>query len=942
MRWFPPPVRTVIVALLLVAGPGCSGGETPPQPEQATPASPEEIERAVRRKLGIPDEAERVAVFGMTSHWDINWLKTFDDYFTGSVARIIARALALLDEDPAYTYAISEVDFLRKYWEDRPEERERILRHVSSGRLRIVGGGITSPDTLLPPGELLVRDWLLGNRWTLDTLGVKPSAAWQPDSFGHAPSLPAILDALGYRSVAFARLDGGPSHVPRTHPSPPPVPGTTAESLETAGVSSFFWAADDGSRVLAHWMYDGYAVADAIDLEPPELATVIVWLLGFLGIDPESTPFWQPNEETALERMARALDQAEAVRNTPYVFVPIGIDFAYPKSRLTEYISAWNAKRYPSSGIYSVPAPFEDFIRMVEGRHASLPVHPFDMSPLWMGFYTTKPALKFHHRRAMENLLAAEKLAVLARGMGQAYPHAELAQAWNTAVRCNHHDGVTGTAADDVYRTEQLPEIRGAEEAAARIEEDLLARIAERVDTSDLPATGSALVVFNPLSWERSDWVEVRRVLPGRGVHSLRVREPGGEEVPAQLLASRLRPDGSLEEATVGFVAQGVPPVGWKTYFLCEDSLPYPAYDTGLALRESGTRLEMENRYYTLRLDLDRGACMDSLVERATGREFLQGPGNDVVVWRDMGGLYRLGHEIHAGGLEEIFRTRDEPDVRYQILERGPVRLRVRVETAWTHPIVREVALVHGLQRVEASATLQAPLQTAFTVRFPTSMQSGLLTMAVPYGEAARPVHKAYDPTFWPGIEWVDLPDAARASGFSVMAVGSRGWRHTPDGVLDAMLHRNALIELPDILGPPGTDFAQHTIPYALYPSSGGSWLHRRAWAQARSMNVPLRVVETGIHGGTLPGRLSTVSLDDPRAEIVAFKAAEDGGEGLLLRIFRRGADPFTVRMDIGLPGRWTVLESDASEVENGRVLGASPRVEVFLNRRVTTLKLLP
>ena len=48
------------------------------------------------------------------------------------------------------------------------------------------------------------------------------------------------------------------------------------------------------------------------------------------------------------------------------------------------------------------------------------------------------------------------------------------------------------------------------------------------------------------------------------------------------------------------------------------------------------------------------------------------------------------------------------------------------------------------------------------------------------------------------------------------------------------------------------------------------------------------------------------------------------------------------MRLDIGLPGHWTVLESDASEIETGRVLGASPRVEVRLDRRVTTLKLLP
>ena len=37
-------------------------------------------ERALRRRLAVPDDAQRVLVLGETSHWDPNWLKTSEEY----------------------------------------------------------------------------------------------------------------------------------------------------------------------------------------------------------------------------------------------------------------------------------------------------------------------------------------------------------------------------------------------------------------------------------------------------------------------------------------------------------------------------------------------------------------------------------------------------------------------------------------------------------------------------------------------------------------------------------------------------------------------------------------------------------------------------------------------------------------------------------------------
>jgi len=38
-------------------------------------------ELSLRRRLGIPDDAERVLIFTESSHWDPDWLYTSEEYF---------------------------------------------------------------------------------------------------------------------------------------------------------------------------------------------------------------------------------------------------------------------------------------------------------------------------------------------------------------------------------------------------------------------------------------------------------------------------------------------------------------------------------------------------------------------------------------------------------------------------------------------------------------------------------------------------------------------------------------------------------------------------------------------------------------------------------------------------------------------------------------------
>jgi hypothetical protein len=70
-------------------------------------------ERNLRARLGVPDEAERVIIFGETSHWDPNWLFTSDGYYRLRIRQILDAVLEELRRDPRRIYAVESLFFLR-------------------------------------------------------------------------------------------------------------------------------------------------------------------------------------------------------------------------------------------------------------------------------------------------------------------------------------------------------------------------------------------------------------------------------------------------------------------------------------------------------------------------------------------------------------------------------------------------------------------------------------------------------------------------------------------------------------------------------------------------------------------------------------------------------------------------------------------------------------
>lgn len=879
--------RPIALGWLVLAFVLIDGCEKKADPAVLTAAS----EEGLRQALGIPNDAARVLVFGQNAHMDLNWLATFEGYYDRYVEGILGSALDILDENPRYYYAMAEMAFLQKHMERHPEDRDRLRTHARSGRFRIVGGGLTSPDVVLPTGESLLRDFLYGRRFTLDEFGVGSSTAWLPDDFGLGMNLPTVLAEAGYKYAALSRADGVDSFI-MPNMDYVPRPGSTAERLLNGRAIDFYWRGADGTRILTHWMPSMYCQGDNIDYdEPLQLPG------GHIG------PF-RPDAEFTNARIKLYLSKLDTVSPTDYMFVPVGCDFAFPKPGLVDYMDHWNETEYPKTGVWAVAATFEDFARLVEFQKTRVPEMEVDVAPYFMGFYGSRVELKKLHREASYAMAAAEAASALESLFAPAsYPRAALREAWEKLAWSNHHDWLPGTSPDAVYKGEQLPVLQDVLARARAHLDDALAALTRRVST--LEVEGTPVVAWNLLSFDRSGMVtlELDTAVFSDG-------PPEVVDVESKMSLPAWPESGGSASGTVG--AKGswhvyvpdVPAFGYKTLAVRPGGGSGVASETGRRIEiswfkgqestsnpEGADRLVIDNGVLSLTFEKSVAWGLTRLSQVSqTGRNWFRGVGFDVVENLDEGGMWRLGHEMEGCTFHRTVRLAEgSAAIRVSSLGVGPEA--VRVETSGTLAGVevdREVRLVGGEDRVLFHVKTAAASEATVTGLFETGQTQPIIRMATPYAWAARPVHRHYDPTYWPILEWLDA-SAPDGSGLLFVSLASQGWHVGEDGDIELMLTRNARVEKCQLLGAIGTDPDPHEVAFWLIPHDGELDVEG-AYREAFELHQPLRAVPTDRHEGSLPPRHGFLRLGGGPV-ITALKRAETN-DALVLRLFSPAGSP--------------------------------------------------
>ncbi|MCI5077796.1 glycoside hydrolase family 38 C-terminal domain-containing protein [Oricola sp.] len=470
--------------------------------------------------------------------------------------------------------------------------------------------------------------------------------------------------------------------------------------------------------------------------------------------------------------------------------------------------------------------------------------------PVWSGeiylelhraTLTTQSAVKKLHRHAERALITAETLASMAMLLGGPQP-VNLEPAWRLVLKNEFHDILPGSGIAETARD--------AERELGNVQK--LARAAHRaamaVIEQHLPKGGieNALIVANPSATDRP----------------LSFALPDGQRVAAD---------------------ETVPALGVKV--LDFDRLtPTP----GLVV----TANRLENAH--LKVVFGADGTISSLIHKETGREALDGRGNQLWVYPADKPRYWDAWDIED---DYALRGAEITDIRGMgISEASAQRGAIRVVKAWRNSTITQTyALSANGRRLDIETEIDWHDRRALvrTVN-PIAVSAREATFECALGVVKRPTHvnTSWDAAQFevPGHRFCDLSEP----GFGVALLNDAKYGHSAKkNVLGLSLVRGPV--WPD----PQADEGTQTFTYSLYPHPG-DWHEGGVREQAEWLNQPPVAV---FASGLAPFSASLVSFKGIPAALSALKPAENG-DGLVLRVYepagRRGAFDFT------LPDGWT------------------------------------
>ncbi len=888
------------------------------------------LEEAIRHELGIPANAQHVLILSMDAHMDWDWVATFQNYLNGqgsghsAVTSVINSAFSLMDgSGPApstYYYSICEMGFFEAAVEKNPALLDNFPTSIGD-RLRIVGGGVTSPDNLLSNGEALVRNYLIGSKWMKKTFGLPLRQAYVPDDFGNDSQFPTVLNAMGFQGVSFSRIPGSPNQA--NSPLSPNTYGN-GQSLNNTLVADgvdFVWQAADGSTSIAHYMQQTYCQGN--DLTSCNDTTCSNnKISGYISVNQPSAP-------------------------TPYIYVPCGCDFAMPITQLVEYAAAWNAANFTggANDVYCVVATLDHYIQLLStyvdpatphnfGPYRNLPTSSFYPTPFWTGCYSSRIRNKILHQRATRALLAAETFGTIASVLcaPDAFGYqwieearrATIAGAWKALVPSTHHDYVTGTAIDSVYTKEQVPLLAGTLALSVGARDSGMRQIATQIEAT--PNAGEVpFVVFNQLGFEASGVVELPPI-PGFTPASVRFED--GTTGPVQI-----GHDGSyLFQATA-------PSLGYQAGYLSTD---YVAPTQELTIQVQGAGYLFRNSALSAVVDSAHSWDLWSLFDRGLNRELFIGPeaGNQLQCYIDKGGIYRFGNE-YPDSTPSDFEV--DPNGAFtageaEIVEQGPVRVRLRTTTHFssgsgsslmTGTYVRDYILVAGEPFLRMQLSGAAPLTTQGTpnsadpyngnqysvmISFPFEPYGGTTIDDMTYGTPYHWVEGMPEPywsapIFQPAHNFV-MPMAGGDGLAAIYQSTIPAWGVDASGALLGCVMRNTPYDSVGGHGANGQDTEHHTHRYAIRmpssmpaPGSGG------LLQESLQVSTPLRAVyatvpiaDSSLELPSVPATFSLASAQPAEAIITAAKPAESDPTELILRLYQPTNGALDVTVTVAQP----------------------------------------
>ncbi|MDH5795830.1 MAG: hypothetical protein OEZ24_06960, partial [Candidatus Bathyarchaeota archaeon] len=651
------------------------------------------------------------------THWDREWYLPYQK-FRIRLVRLIDTLLDLFAREAKIGCFMldGQTVVLEDYLEIRPKREAVLKRHVEEGRI-LVGPWYTQPDEFLVSGEALIRNLLLGLEMA-ENYGGAMRIGYVADAFGHVAQMPQILRGFNIDSYVFTR-----------------GMGDEAENLK----AEFLWRAPDGSQVLAINMTLGYGIPAS-------------WLKE-LGLElHDALRIAQPYKRLLLSKAS-----------TKNILLMNGGDHAFPQAEPLEALGMF--KQLFEDGVL-VQGSLRDYLERVRRADPTLAVHQGEFRgaryhPILAGTLSSRIYIKQQNTKSQCLLeYYAEPLATYAWMFGLDYPHLTLQKAWKYLLQNHAHDSICGCSIDEVYE-DNLARYTWTRQICESVVNDSLEALSTRINTKTPKDGLSAVIVYNPLNWTRTDTVEMEIEKPS--TPHFEIKDLGGNKVPYQVLEE------GENQLRIFFVAEGVPPCGYKSYVITA-ATERPLFQSSLICDLD----RLENDFFVVNIDERRGASL-TILDKRTG--FVYRNLNVFEDGGDCGDEYNYSPPKH----DKISAT-ERMRAETSLVEKGPARATIQAKVDLILPEALDEE-----QEGRSSHTVSCPLTVSISVygnvprvdlkvRFENRAKDHRLRVVFPTGLSGVEHANAHDRFYVMerliepprGEKWVEKPPTTHPQRFFV------------------------------------------------------------------------------------------------------------------------------------------------------------------------------
>ncbi|GAB1159342.1 alpha-mannosidase [Paenibacillus illinoisensis] len=853
------------------------------------------------------------------THWDREWYLPYEKHHMRLV-QLVDSLLDELDEGADYKsfYLDGQTIIIDDYLQVRPEQKERLEKHIRNGRI-VIGPWYILQDAFLTSGEANVRNMQVGHR-DAKRYGTPSKIGYFPDTFGLVGQTPQLMLQSGIDNVFFGR-----------GVKPTGFNNTVSDAGYESSFSELMWKGPDGSKVLGVLFANWYSNGNEIPVD-----------------EASARKFWETK-----------LADAEKYASTNELLYMNGCDHQPIQRDLPEAIRMAE-QLHPD--IEFVHSNFPDYLKALKesAEHELSTVKGELRSQRTDGWGTlVNTASARVYLKQMNQLgqamleKVAEPLASYAHLLGHAYPHDQLTYAWKTLMQNHPHDSICGCSVDEVHR-EMVTRFEKSRHVAEAMIEESTSQIAASVDTSIFASYGEdarPLITFNTTGWERSGVVQIeldaariyfrdgmslegmaaqmnnvdlsgRILVDEKGAHVPCTVEDLGLQFGYDLPDDRFRQPYSCRRVRITFEAGNVPALGLKAYAWVRSEAHHDSVSNGTALR-SGER-SMENEYVAVTI-ADNGSF--TLKDKRTGRTY-----QDLGVYENVGDI---GNEYMFKQPEnEAALTTKELTAGIQIIEDTPYRVSYEIIHDWDIPASADEVLdreqreliyypYRKAQRSKQTTTLRirtilslsrsakgVHLQTTFNnqakdhrVRalFPTDLETAvhhvdsMFEIAtrdnVPAPEWQNPSNTQHQQSF------VDVSE--EQAGLVVSNLGLNEYEVLQDGrnTIAVTLLR-AVGELGDwglFPTPEAQCLGEHSFQMEIIPHDG-SGASSDAYIEAYQFQVPWTLVQTDVHSGTLSSTHTPFAWQGEGMAFSSLKVNEESGD-LMMRWYNMKPDTSLVSL---------------------------------------------